>query len=170
MKYLYREQYFNPRSPYEERRYCVGEYTAYFTFQSTLPIRGATLIGVLLGYLLYNFNPRSPYEERQWWVYHCFADRNISIHAPHTRSDPEAIDNPYMLRISIHAPHTRSDQNICILDNVPCISIHAPHTRSDSTIIAPLSLRLKHNFFANLSTTLLFSLIRLCQQVLFTNG
>ena len=40
------------------------------------------------------------------------AKRDISIHAPHTRSDPAAIkrtDDEY--KISIHAPHTRSDRH-----------------------------------------------------------
>ena len=55
----------------------------------------------------------------------------ISIHAPHTRSDP----HPGALRggdaISIHAPHTRSDHILKDLSLYNLISIHAPHTRSD---------------------------------------
>ena len=85
---------------------------------------------------------------------------NISIHAPHTRSDQ--IDSIWktsfqfqstlLIRgatssflffsseialISIHAPHTRSD-NLFILrvDGLASISIHAPHTRSDEKIYA----------------------------------
>ena len=35
--------YFNPRSPYGERRIIGGGWTLMSIFQSTLPIRGATL-------------------------------------------------------------------------------------------------------------------------------
>ena len=33
--------------------------------------------------------------------------------------------------ISIHAPHARSDQLSDMLDSIGYISIHAPHARSD---------------------------------------
>ena len=80
------------------------------------------------------FNPRSSYEER------LFDNRkplitDISIHAPHTRSDlpcVEIVCEP--CTISIHAPHTRSDDHLSVRpDEVAGISIHAPHTRSDSS-------------------------------------
>ena len=86
-----------------------------------------------------------------------FERPDISIHAPHTRSD----DNPHPsliaaifqstplirgatcvavgifigMKISIHAPHTRSDVSVTTQDSeVVEISIHAPHTRSDTTL------------------------------------
>ena len=79
----------------------------------------------------------------------------ISIHAPHARSDvPAPLINPVLPPISIHAPHARSDAPFItvfmyidefqstllmrgatistLLGNTPfCISIHAPHARSD---------------------------------------
>ena len=56
-------------------------------FQSTLLMRGATIsIDVIL--LLY---------------------LNISIHAPHARSDCQPLSEFYLNHISIHAPHARSD-------------------------------------------------------------
>ena len=57
----------------------------------------------------------------------------ISIHAPHTRSDPVAIRIAGIaFPISIHAPHTRSDPaEDRGRDAERRISIHAPHTRSD---------------------------------------
>ena len=128
---VYGAQYFNPRSPYGERRS-----TALFPlptpgFQSTLPIRGAT-------------SEQNSCEKRF----------KISIHAPHTGSDPVRKGKGPARSISIHAPHTGSDAN-SLLDmavqglfqsTLPIrgathnvryyhpvlqISIHAPHTGSD---------------------------------------
>ena len=100
---------FNPRSPYGERPWSVPSSGEWRTFQSTLPLRGATcpaksaetgvwisihapLTGSDWGMLCpiknyINFNPRSPYGER------LNPDRGypralaISIHAPLTGSD-----------------------------------------------------------------------------------
>ena len=79
--------YFNPRSPYGERRFSMPNTTASLKFQSTLPVWGATLSprGVRPNWdisihaprmgsddfvehivtRLGHFNPRSPYGERQ---------------------------------------------------------------------------------------------------------
>ena len=82
-------------------------------FQSTLLIRGAT-------------HDKSATSSRY----------QISIHAPHTRSDTTTRQQVAMsCAISIHAPHTRSDGQGSNTDRSTVISIHAPHTRSD-----PLSL------------------------------
>ena len=102
-------------------------------FQSTLLIRGAT-------------HDKSATSSRY----------QISIHAPHTRSDTTTRQQVAMsCAISIHAPHTRSDplsltdviqgmivfqSTLLIRGATLCtalegasgfISIHAPHTRSD---------------------------------------
>ena len=83
----YEFRYFNPRSPYGERRWTDGACSTHPTFQSTLPLRGATRRGSRKGSarpisihapltgsdlipkdtvrLMCNFNPRSPYGERQ---------------------------------------------------------------------------------------------------------
>jgi len=65
---------FNPRSPYGERPTAGGNLTILELFQSTLPIRGATL-QVLLNLALVA----------------------ISIHAPHTGSDRTCPDKNHML-------------------------------------------------------------------------
>ena len=77
-------------------------------FQSTLPVRGATLASGTRTYAAYYFNPRSPYGERRGTANH---RRNpaISIHAPRTGSDSWDSDNDDILKISIHAPRTGSD-------------------------------------------------------------
>ena len=78
----------------------------------------------------------------------------ISIHAPHARSDqtcliecvascdfnprpsceerPLPSDDTSYPYISIHAPHARSDSDTGAVDLVQPISIHAPHARSDN--------------------------------------
>ena len=123
--------YFNPRSPYGERLTQLAHSLLSLSFQSTLPLRGATRVDryKYRHYLISihapltgsdfrslsvmppseNFNPRSPYGERP-----CPSDvpvmsLTISIHAPLTGSDrPPALIN-LIIRISIHAPLTGSD-------------------------------------------------------------
>ena len=77
---------FNPRSPYGERQALRQRLSRETLFQSTLPLRGATLgRSISLTRFL------------------------ISIHAPLTGSDPQG-DSPARIdEISIHAPLTGSD-------------------------------------------------------------
>ena len=83
-------------------------------FQSTLLMRGATIVLIRIRYPD-NFNPRSSCEERlrnagiQVFAFH------ISIHAPHARSDSIRRYKDRGLAISIHAPHARSDTNGMLL-------------------------------------------------------
>ena len=80
--------HFNPHPSYEERLPGGTRKSSTFLFQSTPLIRGATLQGCFLVKFLL-----------------------ISIHAPHTRSDPKVTKRRLRLDISIHAPHTRSDKD-----------------------------------------------------------
>ena len=81
--------YFNPRSSCEERpSQAAKSVTSHTQFQSTLLMRGATIA--------------VPIEKIR---------ANISIHAPHARSDSGS--SKYVVCsnvISIHAPHARSDK------------------------------------------------------------
>ncbi len=148
--------HFNPRAPYGARQgdnqvlasakhisihapHTGRDICAYphgFTsnsFQSTRPIRGATVqhgtfpvrhwaisihaphTGRDTGPMrpwrpLSDFNPRAPYGARPA---HCTTSRIsdcISIHAPHTGRDPGRGKPGRYLCISIHAPHTGRDQ------------------------------------------------------------
>ena len=122
---------FNPRSPCGERLGFHGSPSHELTFQSTLPMRGAT----------YSIVPSA----RTW---------GISIHAPHAGSDGSWRVDADTSQISIHAPHAGSDNNsdqwlilsINFNPRSPCgerhthlhvsvcvikISIHAPHAGSD---------------------------------------
>ena len=80
-------RYFNPRSSCEERPQDLVDLRNMIIFQSTLLMRGATRMagnGTSVG--------------------------NISIHAPHARSDDcRGVGHTGQRRISIHAPHARSD-------------------------------------------------------------
>ncbi len=122
-------------------------------FQSTPLIRGATTSTMTHSSTRSDFNPRPSYEERPRRALHAgrvthfnprpsYEERprkqepvravDISIHAPHTRSDDKS-SGIGKFRISIHAPHTRSDFSKGQAAGADRrISIHAPHTRSDA--------------------------------------
>ena len=114
--------YFNPRSPYGERHESTAQIEADLQFQSTLPLRGATLVepvetvpptisihAPLTGSdrtndednaVSANFNPRSPYGERPLMEALDQEGWAISIHAPLTGSDFQTVTvkiyiNPY---------------------------------------------------------------------------
>ena len=80
-----------------------------------------------------DFNPRSSCEERLRHAVRLQGKMDISIHAPHARSDPHFLPCLHQaLQISIHAPHARSDFRLQLIETVVVeISIHAPHARSD---------------------------------------
>ncbi len=77
---------FNPRSPCGERPVSDIDPELGIEFQSTLPMRGATL--------------HEP---------HAVGAVRISIHAPHAGSDLGSLCDGYGFVISIHAPHAGSD-------------------------------------------------------------
>ena len=60
-----RYENFNPRSPCGERQPLTFPIMAFPLFQSTLPLRGATVYGRYGGHTFRDFNPRSPCGERQ---------------------------------------------------------------------------------------------------------
>ena len=121
-------------------------------------MRGATYFLSVVALLLEHFNPRSSCEERHISWERDLDYYDISIHAPHARSDAagkaaspgKVYFNPRSsceerLRqhlcgqenhISIHAPHARSDCHISLPSKIrQKISIHAPHARSDVTML-----------------------------------
>ena len=100
------------------------------------------------------FNPRSSCEERPGLLVLPTHPLQISIHAPHARSDLGYKRTMRHAGISIHAPHARSDRCRFLARLFSCnfnprssceerpvavdvlaacrgISIHAPHARSD---------------------------------------
>ena len=146
--------YFNPRSPYGERRKSLIVPNSNTLFQSTLPLRGATLPDATELTKAINFNPRSPYGERLFGFtldlgdlgfqstlplrgatnrfLHCVQFLIISIHAPLTGSDPWPGD--------IRRPRNHFNPRSPYGERLRCspfpysrfqISIHAPLTGSD---------------------------------------
>ena len=104
-------KYFNPRSSCEERPvFFVGWECCNMLFQSTLLMRGATRQVKLMPRYPRHFNPRSSCEERRR-RFLVFVQLDISIHAPHARSDRELLLYERLCCISIHAPHARSDRS-----------------------------------------------------------
>ena len=81
------------------------------TFQSTLPMRGATELAP-----------------------EYFKTAYISIHAPHAGSDSGPARGKAGNLISIHAPHAGSDRLVSWWRPACGISIHAPHAGSDCPV------------------------------------
>ena len=132
--------------------------TPHYTFQSTLLMRGATSCPLYADFrtsfqstLLMRGATHIPAAD-------IHIKKQISIHAPHARSDIKiGADSSGLRKISIHAPHARSDSTgrctPCKSRNfnprssceerpddgkkyvVAYISIHAPHARSDAESI-----------------------------------
>ena len=127
-----------------------------WTFQPTLPARGATLYTARQSGSGCDFNPRSPHGERPFrgTARRCSAQfqptlpargatfnppdegpvaRAISTHAPRTGSDPAEGRTRRRNGISTHAPRTGSDIKYSVLLVNIRISTHAPRTGSDET-------------------------------------
>ena len=152
--------YFNPRSPWGERRYVTYmELNRQPKFQSTLPVGGATPRKPERPQTLFHFNPRSPWGERLFQFRICTQGRKfqstlpvggatandndekrmlfISIHAPRGGSDENREDEPFIATISIHAPRGGSDRSARTSHSWVLISIHAPRGGSDKTLYLP---------------------------------
>ena len=100
---------FNPRSPCGERPIPTQSPTIIQTFQSTLPVWGATSVLLVLSPQAVHFNPRSPCGERPNRLHGYCKAAAISIHAPRVRSDVYEESAPSDWLISIHAPRVGSD-------------------------------------------------------------
>ena len=79
------------------------------SFQSTLPLRGATSRGLAKRAGGRYFNPRSPCGERHGTDNRGHHQGDISIHAPLAGSDPDQGRHERLRHISIHAPLAGSD-------------------------------------------------------------
>ena len=83
------DSHFNPRSPYGERPVLLENIRSVFIFQSTLPVRGAT-IRSLLCFADMLFQSTLPVRGATGGGGFVSRLLNISIHAPRTGSDAEA--------------------------------------------------------------------------------
>ena len=131
------------------------------SFQSTLPLRGATTWPTSTSHRTPDFNPRSPCGERHEAKKRQLDQWLISIHAPLAGSDCSNVHSPRSSAISIHAPLAGSDvsnfqvviehglfqstlplRGATSLDKLDAtlteISIHAPLAGSDAPIHPPV--------------------------------
>ena len=124
-------KYFNPRSPYGERRLWITPNLSQNLFQSTLPLRGATFKRRLKvsGPVI---SIHAPLTGSDCNANQRFPSRSISIHAPLTGSDlifgvpmlmPKGFQSTLPLRGATFSP--------CVIADFSQISIHAPLTGSD---------------------------------------
>ena len=148
---------FNPRSPYGERPSLAGIEIPILSFQSTLPIRGATaLFGATVDtngdfnprspygerlfiaagpdVISFNFNPRSPYGERRELLDQAADKLQFQSTLPIQGATHLVPFFRIFYPISIHAPHTGSDALRGPQGRHKAISIHAPHTGSDAKL------------------------------------
>ena len=114
-------------------------------FQSTRPIRGATLSTTATTVLYEHFNPRAPYGARHSAVGIFDQYIEISIHAPHTGRD---IQSDVTVDIIREFQSTRPIRGATLYDErlaaADGISIHAPHTGRD--VLAGLQTLLQGHF------------------------
>ena len=121
-----RPGHFNPRAPCGARRRCAGGILQYKAFQSTRPLRGATLGRYQLAHRR-DFNPRAPCGARPYFPREHLPPAAISIHAPLAGRDNSTVTRWLDRAISIHAPLAgRDDPAALAAKATTAISIHAP--------------------------------------------
>ena len=103
--------HFNPRSPYGERLTVNLSHSYSPPFQSTLPLRGATLVRHLPGRVYLDFNPRSPYGERLKIYHRLMCNHLFQSTLPLRGATTAYPDEGHAFGISIHAPLTGSDSS-----------------------------------------------------------
>ena len=124
-------QSFNPRAPYGARLTPSGQLAASSQFQSTRPIRSATIATRNLHLAYIRFNPRAPYGARQWQRTHGHIVMCFNPRAPYgARLDiPPDTCLTYMFQST---RPIRSATRLLARSSTPFrVSIHAPHTERD---------------------------------------
>ena len=148
---------FNPRSPYGERRYSRWADPQPGTFQSTLPIRGATLRSAAIDRYVStisihaphtgsdvphsfssttnaDFNPRSPYGERHDYTAVWDATNNFNPRSPYGERRRAGGTPRAPSHFNPRSPYGERLVKCLVPDGPQEISIHAPHTGSDSAV------------------------------------
>ena len=127
--------HFNPRSPYGERQHLVATPWIGATFQSTLPLRGATPGGRGKQENYGDFNPRSPYGERPPPLRVSDFECHFNPRSPYGERHPEKSASPPPSNFNPRSPYGERLLVICAQTPVATISIHAPLTGSDNVIL-----------------------------------
>ena len=129
---------FNPRTPYGMRHTVLRHVLPFFLFQSTHPLRDATVF-VGASVPSNDISIHAPLTGCDKTLATFFATpKAISIHAPLTGCDLGDIYNAiHAIQISIHAPLTGCDHKWFMLFKIGLtISIHAPLTGCDRVTIS----------------------------------
>ena len=122
---------FNPRSPHGERRATDAYRSAFWTFQSTLPARGATSFGGVQ-WSSTRFQSTLPARGATPSSAFSMPQSGISIHAPRTGSDRTRCSSPTTRRyFNPRSPHGERLGVTTTQEMLESISIHAPRTGSD---------------------------------------
>ena len=130
-RYWQCHDYFNPRSPCGERLDWIRKSMTTRLFQSTLPMRGATLIrcGITFSDAISIHAPHAGSD--QWFLFRGSIS-TISIHAPHAGSDLESnLCQPRGLQFQSTLPMRGATVDVDGMTSSVIISIHAPHAGSD---------------------------------------
>ena len=115
-------------------------------FQSTLPMRGATMEKLNTKRDRQNFNPHSPCGERPSSFHPAFLICLISIHTPHAGSDVNTVENYKKRLISIHTPHAGSDVVLPVLLGCDTDNFN-PHSPCGERHVRRLQYRIQSNNF-----------------------
>ena len=108
-KHRYSPGHFNPRSPHGERQPCAWALKKLFTFQSTLPARGATEGALKPGSLVKQFQSTLP--ARGATIFRDLRHFTSAFQStlPARGATPDSYNSVRAFFISIHAPRTGSD-------------------------------------------------------------
>ena len=136
------QTHFNPRAPYGARplfqyhrpaRMCI--------FQSTRPIRGATIAALAVIWPDFHFNPRAPYGARPAFPSSSiYSTMHFNPRAPYgARPAADQIDPQNITYFNPRAPYGARRQPSSEPPLPDFISIHAPHTGRDTMMTSRTS-------------------------------
>ena len=121
-----------------------GGLKTFLPFQSTLLMRGATQYGMCIPIHIYDFNPRSSCEERR---IRRDGDRDvceISIHAPHARSD--AATELCTSSKAHFNPRSSCEERLATVGIMPAFSYFNPRSSCEERQHSPIASNLASNF------------------------
>ena len=122
---------FNPRTPCGVRLTPIRLFTPVLGFQSTHPVRGATVAASLYFIRRSDFNPRTPCGVRRGVLHSRLSQSKFQSTHPVRGATTNNAVNPQLFVISIHAPRAGCDVTPLSLISKSWISIHAPRAGCD---------------------------------------
>ena len=123
---------FNPHSPCGERLLSAKTNASFFSFQSTLPMRGATSSHTQWSFIFRYFNPHSPCGERRILIVVLNVRHDFNPHSPCGERPHNSSSTSLTIHFNPHSPCGERLGTIGAVDAGTAISIHTPHAGSDS--------------------------------------